>query len=226
VCICPRVQDVGEGPALFLVEAMTMATKLAQFLGLAAVLSSIAVGCSAAPQDGFGGGAPDEGDVGSTGELSDESSQAVSIACKATQQEIKNAITNPARKTIVTRGFSWWNEKVPYSQTRWYEGYRTDCSGFVSMAWQLGASPTTASFYAGTADNHVINYDNLLPGDALVRRASGSGHIVLFLGWDDAAKTRACVLEQASTSEDMEFRVRTRSSMGSYGYRAVRRDGL
>jgi hypothetical protein len=205
---------------------MTMATKLAQFLGLAAFLSSIAVGCGAAPDEGFGGGGPDEGDVGATVEPSDESSQAVSIACRASQQEIKDAITDPARKTIVTRGFNWWNAKVPYSQTRWYQGYRTDCSGFVSMAWQLGTSYTTSSFYAGTADNHVISYEKLLPGDALVRRNGSSGHIVLFLGWDDAQKTRACVLEQASTSEDMEFRVRTRSSLGSYGYRAIRKDGL
>lgn len=201
-----------------------MATKLAQYLIAAGASIVLAAGCSSAPADGFG--AAGEGDVGTTGEVSDEAEQAVSIACKRSQAEIKNAVTNPARKTIVTRGFSWWNEKVSYSQSRWYEGYRTDCSGFVSMSWQLGESPTTAGFYAGTADCHRIGYDNLLPGDALVRRSNGAGHIVLFLGWDDAAETRACVLEQASTAEDMEFRVRTRSSLGSYGYRAIRRDGL
>ena len=36
---------------------------------------------------------------------------------------------------------------VPYSQTRYYAGYRTDCSGFVSMCWALPSSYNTRTLY-------------------------------------------------------------------------------
>jgi hypothetical protein len=70
------------------------------------------------------------------------------------------------------------------------------------------------------------SYSSLLPGDALVRRSGGSGHIVLFLGWNDAAHSAACVLEEASTASDMQFRARTKSSLTASGFKAVRADRL
>src|SRR5689334_1088559 len=48
------------------------------------------------------------------------------------------------RLTILQRGFTWLDAHVPYNQGSQYQGYRTDCSGFVSMAWQLGKSETTS----------------------------------------------------------------------------------
>lgn len=41
------------------------------------------------------------------------------------------------RSAIIARGQVWVDKNVPYSQTKTYDGYRTDCSGFVSMCWQL-----------------------------------------------------------------------------------------
>lgn len=55
--------------------------------------------------------------------------------------EITQTITqqNPlqciARTTIISRGQDWVDKHVPYSQTGSHDGYRTDCSGFVSMCW-------------------------------------------------------------------------------------------
>jgi len=46
--------------------------------------------------------------------------------------------------------------------------------------------------------------------------------MVLFLGWDDAAHKGACVLEQASTASDMQFRVRTAASLKSGGFKPLR----
>jgi len=40
-----------------------------------------------------------------------------------------------ARSTMISRGQDWVNKHVPYSQEKTYDGYRTDCSGFVSMCW-------------------------------------------------------------------------------------------
>ncbi|KAL0217345.1 hypothetical protein RCL1_007926 [Eukaryota sp. TZLM3-RCL] len=38
------------------------------------------------------------------------------------------------RKTVLARGKRWVDLGVSYSQTSTFEGYRKDCSGFVSMA--------------------------------------------------------------------------------------------
>ena len=86
---------------------------------------------------------------------------------------------------------------------------------------------TTADFSTGGGQSGPIgSYSKLLPGDALVHRSNGSGHIVLFLGWNDAAHSAACVLEQASTASDMQFRARSASSLTAGGYKAIRADKL
>jgi hypothetical protein len=149
-----------------------------------------------------------------------------SAGCAASREQIL-ASTSPARQQVIQRGFVWLDENVPYSQSAEHEGYRTDCSGFVSMCWNLGQSYTTADFSAGGGQSSLLSgYGDLLPGDALVHRSDGSGHVVLFLGWNDPSQSGACVLEQASTASDMQFRVRSTSSLESGGYMAIRADAL
>jgi hypothetical protein len=48
--------------------------------------------------------------------------------------------------------------------------------------------------------------------------------MVLFLGWDDPGRSRACVLEQNGTADDMEWGTRSVSSLRSGGYKAIRAD--
>lgn len=146
--------------------------------------------------------------------------------CATSREDILSSVSGE-RRAILQRAFGWLDDGVSYSQSRQHDGYRTDCSGFVSMAWELSSSFTTASFAAGTAENRRLrSYDDLQPGDALVRRGRGSGHIVLFLGWDDDSQGSACVIEQASTALDMQFRPRGTSSLRSGGYKPVRADSL
>jgi hypothetical protein len=146
--------------------------------------------------------------------------------CATSRQSILASVSGE-RRAILERAFGWLDDGVAYSQSRQRGGYRTDCSGFVSMAWELSQSFTTASFATGSAENRRLrSYDDLEPGDALVRRSGGSGHIVLFLGWDDDNQGSACVLEQASTAQDMQFRPRGTSSLRSGGYRPVRASSL
>lgn len=64
-----------------------------------------------------------------------------------------------ARSTIVARGQDWVNKHVPYSQSKTYDGYRTDCSGFVSMAWMLSKPGLTTSTLKGVS--HSINKADL-----------------------------------------------------------------
>ena len=155
-------------------------------------------------------------DIGST-----ESLATAGGSCHRSKSEILAQVTG-ARRTAIARGFEWLAAGVPYSQSASHGGYRTDCSGFVSMCWQLDQSFTTADFAGSSSKWEAIgSYESLVPGDALVKRANGQGHIVLFVGWDDARHDGACVLEEASTASDMQFRVRTASSLRSQGFKAI-----
>jgi hypothetical protein len=162
---------------------------------------------------------PNGGDTGETGETSD----ALSSGCSLSRTNIL-ASASGARRTAIERGFAWYDARVPYSQSRSHGGYRTDCSGFVSMCWQTGTSYTTASYMAGAASSSLGSYNDLLPADALVYRAGSHGHIVLFLGWNDDAHKSACVLEQASTASDMQLRARGAASLKASGFRPIRAD--
>jgi hypothetical protein len=163
----------------------------------------------------------------SPGDLGDTSSADLrSGSCGLSREQIL-AAAEGGRKAAIERGFTWYDADVPYSQSDYHESYRTDCSGFISMAWELGTSYTTADFISdGSGWSHYNDYDSLAPADALVRRSDGSGHIVMFLGWDDAAKTEACVLEQANSSDNMQFRVRSRDSLQGSDYKALHATSL
>src|SRR5260221_487614 len=92
-----------------------------------------------------------------------------------------------SRAEALTRAQSWVDAKVPYNQLGYYQGYREDCVGLVSMAWGVatpGMGNTTSVFKYVT----LISPDDLQPGDALVNDV-GAGdpedfrHIILFEGW-------------------------------------------
>lgn len=106
------------------------------------------------------------------------------------------------RSTIMARAQRWVKNKVPYSQTRSYEGHRTDCSGFVSMAWGLPKPGLTTYTMHTVARN--ITKSELLPGDAI---NAESRHIVLFGGWTNSSKTHFYSLEEANTRKGTIKRV-------------------
>lgn len=107
-----------------------------------------------------------------------------------------------ARSTIIARGQSWVDKHVPYSQSKTYDGYRTDCSGFVSMAWQLSKPGLTTSTMRSVAGN--IGKDQLQPGDAI---NCDSKHIVLFAGWTNSSKTHYIAMEEANSATGTVKRV-------------------
>ena len=57
-------------------------------------------------------------------------------ACSLSRSSIL-ASTSPARQRAIRRGFSWLDTNVQYSQSASHQGYRTDCSGFVSMCSRI-----------------------------------------------------------------------------------------
>lgn len=81
------------------------------------------------------------------------------------------------RQQMLSRGQRWVDDSVAYSQTNTHEGYRTDCSGFVSMCWGLPKpGPSTRGFDGRYSIN--ITKSELQSGDALL---CPGRHILLFL---------------------------------------------
>ncbi|MGW4381714.1 peptidoglycan-binding protein [Kitasatospora sp. NPDC004531] len=112
----------------------------------------------------------------------------------------RSAAAQPAttRSEIMRRAQGWVDQKVPYSMSKyWSDGYRQDCSGFVSMAWGLGSSQTTWTL-PDFADR--ISKDDLQLGDVLIYNNAndpqGGSHAVLFGGWVDGSRTKYTALEQ------------------------------
>ncbi|MFD4206965.1 hypothetical protein ACFWRG_13345 [Micromonospora tulbaghiae] len=137
---------------------------------------------------------------------------------------------NMQRSDAVKRARSWLSVGgVPYSQNRCYENqygdYRTDCSGFVAMAWGLGGSGS--SFWTGNLDSrsHTISRSDLAPGDALLRHTgdTSENHVALFVKWSDSAHTAPVVIEQTGSSDTIE---RTWTSSYASLYTPVRYDNI
>ncbi|UQW99280.1 hypothetical protein [Streptomyces sp. RerS4] len=102
-----------------------------------------------------------------------------------------------SRSTVIERAKTWVDAQVPYSQSAYRDGYRTDCSGLVSMAWGLGTSAWT-----GNLDTYAdrISKSELREGDMLLFHnasdpVSGS-HVVLFESWTDSSMTSYIGIEQ------------------------------
>ncbi|MEU2248756.1 peptidoglycan-binding protein [Streptomyces sp. NPDC019224] len=102
------------------------------------------------------------------------------------------------RADIINRAKAWVAAQVPYSTAKyWSDGYRQDCSGYVSMAWNLPGNEWTGSLAAyGTR----IARQDLQPGDILLFHnpadpAKGS-HVTVFGGWTDHTHTHYTAYEQ------------------------------
>ncbi|MER6359489.1 hypothetical protein [Kitasatospora sp. NPDC001527] len=97
-----------------------------------------------------------------------------------------------SRSETISRAASWVGLGLIYDTDGTYQGYRKDCSGYVSMAWNLsktgGGLDTTSFVPTGVAS--WISKGELKPGDALLNDAAlAAGHVVLFEGWTDASRT-------------------------------------
>ena len=100
---------------------------------------------------------------------------------------------------MLERARSWVADGVGYSGSNYhsneYGTYRTDCSGYVSMAWGLGSSYTTVTL---PSVSYPIAKDALEPGDILNNPLPGtSGHVVLFAGWANAEETEYYAYEES-----------------------------
>lgn len=93
---------------------------------------------------------------------------------------------------VVARARTWTDLGVPYNQLTYKGGYRMDCSGFVSMAWDLPENLTT---WRIPLVAERVKKDDLRAGDVLLDHTSDNRHVVIFERWANAEKTRYIGLE-------------------------------
>lgn len=134
-----------------------------------------------------------------------------------------------SRDQVLARGRVWVDLKVPYNPHGleapwgwWYDSktggrYRQDCSGFVSMAWQLPQNHNTWTLR--NVSTRLGSLDELLPGDALNNIDT---HVMLFVRWTDASHQTAVIMEEWSRSGPTRQREVYRSELNSRGMKAYR----
>ena len=124
-------------------------------------------------------------------------------AAHATPAHTKATVahTGYSRATTIARAKTWLTadkgHQVPYSQSSKFGGYRTDCSGYVSMALQLPKQPYTVQL-ASKAYSTKITMAQLRQGDLVIDATGDSNHrhAVIFDHWIDAKHTRYYAYEQ------------------------------
>ncbi|GEB24484.1 cell wall-associated hydrolase [Brevibacterium aurantiacum] len=123
------------------------------------------------------------------------------------QQNQTQQTEDEARDEIIDRAQTWVDQQVPYDMTGYHPDpqgneYRTDCSGFVSMAWGLDASENTVTLpdFAETIDK-----EDLKPGDVLMKGGPGTeganGHVAIFNGWANDEHTAYYGIEEGGSTE-------------------------
>jgi hypothetical protein len=105
------------------------------------------------------------------------------------------------RSDVIERAKSWnphSDDRVRYSQVRSHEGYRADCSGFVSMTLGLPKPGPNTVGLTSSRFTERIKMSELKKGD-LVMDAEGTNttrHVVIFEKWADDDHTSYWAYEQ------------------------------
>ncbi|OZM71693.1 hypothetical protein CFN78_19490 [Amycolatopsis antarctica] len=130
-----------------------------------------------------------------------------------------------SRGRVIDRAKAWAEAKVPYSMSDYRNDYRTDCSGYVSMAWMLGDSLTTVTLPEVTT---AIGKEDLRAGDIMGKLGPGTGgsagHVFLFDRWEDKSAGKFLAYEQ--TPPHTVHSHKTYSSLIDEGYKAYRYDKI
>ncbi|WP_137989146.1 peptidoglycan-binding protein [Streptomyces vilmorinianum] len=120
------------------------------------------------------------------------------VATPTTSQITTQSLRKTTRAEIINRAKRWVNAQVPYSMERyWSDGYRQDCSGYISMAWNLRANEWTGSL---DRFGERIDRTELQPGDILLfhnpANPTKGSHVTIFGGWTDYTHTSYIAYEQ------------------------------
>jgi len=113
---------------------------------------------------------------------------AVMLFPQATTAQAQSSDPRQMGSQIIARAKIWVDKSVPYNNQTYPDGYRADCSGFASYAWQVKDSKGKIDNPDGirlASDYGVkIAFDSLQPGDIMTNRLRGDdGHVVIFVKW-------------------------------------------
>lgn len=117
----------------------------------------------------------------------------------------EKAAPQVTRGEVLQRAATWLTAnnggRVPYSMEKnWTDGYRQDCSGFVSMAAKLDKSGPNTVALATDKYTAPINKADMKPGDLFIDPVDEPGadfrHVVIFEKWQNAQHTEYMAYEQ------------------------------
>ena len=169
-----------------------------------------------------------------TGDDAFEDEGALTASPECSKEAILARAPNDERLWTLAVAERWIDLGVTYDRGGTFEGYRRDCSGFVSMAWGLpkpGASTAMMEPFSNNPATVEIPLDQLMPGDAVNRRTRRQlpgggtiGHVRLFGGWINKAQGTHCILEYYSTGHVGRAMKGTLADLADYT--GVRKIGL
>ena len=116
-----------------------------------------------------------------------------------------------------------WGSDACFPST--FNGYRRDCSGFVSNVWGLPAPGRITSGLAPYSNDvsTAISWDQLVVGDAINIDNDTVKHVLLFAGWYDTAHTQFCAYEEWACGYPNYLRLKNRSDYA--GWNPIRKSG-
>jgi hypothetical protein len=105
------------------------------------------------------------------------------------------------RQEVLARVRTWnphTAQRLPYSQTAFREGYRTDGSGYASMALGLPTPGPLSTDLASGRYSRRIPADALLPGDLIINPTGDADtrQVAVFDAWADRPHARYWVYQQ------------------------------
>ncbi len=151
-----------------------------------------------------------------------------------------------SRSSVLARGKVWVTKNVPYSKSRYAKidgslvptntpyaaavalGYRTDCSGFVSMCLKLTNSKGQPMSLATDTLGRVLTpiaKNEIQSGDVILRPKGPNvayGHAVMFMGWADPNHTSYWTYEESNSRSGAISRKVTYPFGGERGFAPYR----
>ncbi|TYK46872.1 hypothetical protein [Actinomadura decatromicini] len=178
------------------------------------------------------GGKADGGEPGRTsshrGKADRKKSDSTTSESRAS--ESRTTDSKSKRDRVIELAKSWrpgTDERVRYSQTNSYQGYRTDCSGYVAMTLGLAKPGPNTVGLTSSRYTERITMSELKKGD-LVMDAQGTNttrHVVIFEKWANDDHTSYWAYEQRGRY-GTDYRTRDYGLNAGSEYKAYRPKNL
>jgi hypothetical protein len=130
-----------------------------------------------------------------------------------------------SRRTVLARARTWHPggpERVPYDQSASHQGYRTDGSGYASMALGLPKPGPNSAALESSYCRHIPS-SQLRPGDLVIKSSGGAGvrEVVIFDRWTgrDRAAYWAYQQRRGYGTDHLVLRAGLASGSGHHGCR-------